>query len=117
MPSEPRIPTEPTLEELSAYLDHELDARAQARVADHVASGLARGFIEIRSRCGQDLGFLQQVATGLGERDAVPMSHEQRNPELVFQLSDMPAERWLRDVEPLGCSRDAGFFGHGEEGT
>lgn len=37
MPSEPRTPTEPTLEELSAYLDHELDADAQARVADHVA--------------------------------------------------------------------------------
>ena len=37
MPSEPRIPNEPTLEELSAYLDHELDAATQARVADHVA--------------------------------------------------------------------------------
>jgi len=37
MPSEPRIPTEPTLEELSAYLDHELDAATQARIADHVA--------------------------------------------------------------------------------
>lgn len=37
MPSEPRIPTEPTLEELSAYLDHELDAASQARIADHVA--------------------------------------------------------------------------------
>jgi hypothetical protein len=37
MPSEPRIPTEPTLEELSAYLDHELDASTQARVAEHVA--------------------------------------------------------------------------------
>jgi len=37
MPSEPRIPTEPTLEELSAYLDHELDDEARARVAEHVA--------------------------------------------------------------------------------
>ena len=37
MPSEPRIPTEPTLEELSAYLDHELDNEAKARVAEHVA--------------------------------------------------------------------------------
>jgi Putative zinc-finger len=37
MPSEPRIPTEPTLEELSAYLDHELDDDARARVAQHVA--------------------------------------------------------------------------------
>jgi hypothetical protein len=37
MPTEPRIPTEPTLEELSAYLDHELDADALARVAGHLA--------------------------------------------------------------------------------
>jgi hypothetical protein len=37
MRSEPRIPTEPTLEELSAYLDHELDNEAKARVAEHVA--------------------------------------------------------------------------------
>jgi anti-sigma factor RsiW len=37
MPSEPRAPNEPTLEELSAYLDHELDDDAKARVAEHVA--------------------------------------------------------------------------------
>ena len=38
MPTEPRIPTEPTLEELSAYLDHELDSDSQARVAEHIAT-------------------------------------------------------------------------------
>jgi anti-sigma factor RsiW len=37
MPSEPLLPSEPTLEELSAYLDHELDDIAKARVAEHVA--------------------------------------------------------------------------------
>src|SRR5260370_40762154 len=37
MRREPRIPNEPTLEELSAYLDHELDAATQTRIADHVA--------------------------------------------------------------------------------
>ncbi|HEX9097176.1 MAG TPA: zf-HC2 domain-containing protein [Candidatus Dormibacteraeota bacterium] len=37
MPSEPRVPTEPTLEDLSAYLDHELNDDATARVAEHVA--------------------------------------------------------------------------------
>jgi len=31
------MPTEPTLEELSAYLDPELDGATQARVAEHVA--------------------------------------------------------------------------------
>jgi hypothetical protein len=37
MPTEPRVPTEPTLDELSAYLDHELNDDAKARVAEHVA--------------------------------------------------------------------------------
>ena len=37
MPSDARIPVEPTLEELSAFLDHELDAATQARVTNHVA--------------------------------------------------------------------------------
>ena len=36
MPSEPRAPVEPTLEELSAYVDHELDAAALARVEAHL---------------------------------------------------------------------------------
>lgn len=35
MPTEPMA--EPTVEELSAYLDHELEPAAQARVAEHVA--------------------------------------------------------------------------------
>lgn len=38
MPSEPRVPTEPSLEELSGFIDNELDAAAQARVAEHVAA-------------------------------------------------------------------------------
>ena len=37
MPSEPRVPAEPSLEELSAFIDSELDEAAQARVAEHVA--------------------------------------------------------------------------------
>jgi Putative zinc-finger len=37
MPNEPRVPTEPTLEELSAYLDQELNDDVRARVAAHVA--------------------------------------------------------------------------------
>src|SRR2546425_8270282 len=37
MPSEPRVPTEPSLEELSAFIDDELDEAGQARVAEHVA--------------------------------------------------------------------------------
>src|SRR2546427_9465295 len=56
MPSEPRIPAEPTLEELSAYLDHELDSATQARVADHVG-----GCDERRAR----LHGLRETADGI----------------------------------------------------
>ena len=37
MPSDPRVPTEPSLEELSAFIDNELDAEAQARIDEHIA--------------------------------------------------------------------------------
>ena len=52
MPSEPRA-AEPTVEELSAYLDHELDAAAHTRVAEHVATCAA---------CQQRLDGLRQAA-------------------------------------------------------
>jgi hypothetical protein len=61
MPSEPRIPTEPTLEELSAYLDHELDDDAKARVAEHVA-----GCVDCQTR----LDGLRQTAYAIR---ALPM--------------------------------------------
>lgn len=74
MPSEPRIPTEPTLEELSAYLDHELDARAQARVAEHVA-----GCVE----CTRRLNGLRETVYAVR---ALPME----TPTRTFSI---PAER------------------------
>jgi len=74
MPSKPRIPTEPTLEELSAYLDHELDAGAQARVADHVA-----GCADCRTR----LEGLRQTAYAVR---ALPMA----TPARAFTI---PAQR------------------------
>lgn len=38
MPSDPRASTEPTLEELNAYVDHELDDAARVRVEQHLAT-------------------------------------------------------------------------------
>jgi anti-sigma factor RsiW len=61
MPSEPRIPTEPTLEELSAYLDHELADDVKARVAEHVA-----GCVDCQAR----LDGLRQTAHAIR---ALPM--------------------------------------------
>jgi predicted anti-sigma-YlaC factor YlaD len=68
------MPTEPTLEELSGYLDHELDAAAQARVADHVT-----GCDECRTR----LDGLRQTAYAIR---ALPME----TPARTFTI---PAQR------------------------
>ncbi len=80
MPSEPRIPAEPTLEELSAYLDHELDSATQARVADHVA-----GCDECRAR----LDGLRETAHAIR---ALPMETPPRRFTIPEQRR--PAWRW-----------------------
>jgi anti-sigma factor RsiW len=88
MPSEPRVPTEPTLEELSAYLDHELDDAANARVAEHVA-----GCVECQSR----LDGLRQTTYAIR---ALPME----TPPRTFTI---PSAR----REPVRWAPVAGWIG------
>jgi hypothetical protein len=75
MPSEPR--TEPTLDDLSAYLDHELDAGAHARVAEHVA-----GCRDCQAR----LDGLRQTAYAVR---GLP----QETPPRSFRIPEAPARR------------------------
>ena len=76
MPSESR--TEPTLEELSAYLDHELDPTAQARVAEHVA-----GCADCQAR----LDGLRQTAYAIR---GLPME----SPPRTFTVPEAPRRQW-----------------------
>jgi Putative zinc-finger len=79
MPSDPRVPTEPTLEELSAFIDHELDAAEQARVAEHVAGCAA---------CQARLDGLRQTAHAVR---ALPME----TPPRTFTIpAQRPSFRW-----------------------
>jgi Putative zinc-finger len=78
MPSEPRVPAEPTLEELSAYLDHELDAATQARIAEHVA-----GCHECRAR----LDGLRETVTAIR---AMPME----TPPRTFTIPEQRRQAW-----------------------
>src|SRR3989442_6262235 len=80
MPSDPRIPTEPTLDELSAYFDHELDDDPRARVAEHVA-----GCPDCQAR----LDRLRQTAYAIR---ALPME----TPTRTFTIPAKPREsfRW-----------------------
>jgi len=78
MPNEPRTPAEPTLEELSAFLDNELDSATQARVADHVA-----GCDECRAR----LDGLRETAHAIR---ALPME----TPPRRFTIPEQRRQGW-----------------------
>jgi len=78
MPSEPRAPTEPTLEELSAFIDNELDAAEQTRVAEHVA-----GCPDCQAR----LDGLRQAAHAVR---ALPMETPQR----TFTIPAQRRQAW-----------------------
>lgn len=78
MPSEPQTPPEPTLEELSAYLDHELDAGAQARVFEHVA-----GCADCQAR----LEGLRQTAHAIR---GLPME----SPPRTFAVPEVQRRQW-----------------------
>jgi hypothetical protein len=80
MPSEPRVPTEPSLEELSAFIDNELDADAHAHVAEHVT-----GCHECQAR----LDGLRQTAHAIR---ALPMETPLRRFTLPEQRR--PSWRW-----------------------
>ena len=80
MPSEPRVPTEPSLEELSAFIDNELDAAERARVADHVA-----GCADCQAR----LEGLRQAAHAVR---ALPMETPPRT--FTIPAQRRPSWRW-----------------------
>ena len=59
--------------------------------------------------------FSSRLLSGCRQRDALAMADEERDAELILELLDVPAQRWLRDVQPLGGLGHAGFFGDGDE--
>ena len=88
MPSEPRIPTEPTLEELSAYLDNELDDDVTERVAEHVA-----GCTDCQAR----LGGLRKTAYAIR---ALPMDTPPRS--FTIPAARRESVRWAPVVGWIG---------------
>ena len=90
-------------------------ADAEADLVGVVPRRLVRAFVEIRGRRRQRARLFEQTVSGLRQRDALTMADEQRDAELILELFDVPAQRRLRDVEPLGGFGHAGFFRDGNE--
>jgi hypothetical protein len=43
--------------------------------------------------------FIQKHVSGFCELHAPLVAYEKRNPEVFFELADLPAQRWLRDMQ------------------
>jgi hypothetical protein len=60
--------------------------------------------------------MVEEGATGSGQFGTVNTARQQRNANLVFQVADLPAQGWLRRVQPLfGGDRQAALLGDGDE--
>jgi hypothetical protein len=59
--------------------------------------------------------ILQEDLPGLGQLDPAPVALEQRDPQLVLELGDLPAESGLGDVEALGRPPEVELLGDGDE--
>ncbi len=56
----------------------------------------------------EDLALRQEAHSARGP-------HKEGASELVLQVSDLPAERWLRNMKAAGSSPHVSFLGDGDE--
>ena len=65
----------------------------------------------------QPVGLVEEGAPGLGQRDPAVVALEQGHPDRALELLDLPAQRRLRHVEPLGRAAEVQLLGDGDEGA
>jgi hypothetical protein len=59
--------------------------------------------------------LFQQQRPGLGQFDASRQSTEQQRSHLLFELTDLLAQRRLLDAESFGGSGEMSFLGDGQK--
>jgi len=59
--------------------------------------------------------FVKKDVTSFRESDRFCAMLEQGNAEFIFQVANLPAQRRLRNVKPLGCARHVLLFSDRDE--
>jgi hypothetical protein len=72
-------------------------------------------FCELSCLRHQSFGFVQDQAAGISQVHLLSVPDKQRNPQFLLQLTDLPADRGLRDVEPLSGFAEIQSLRHGNE--
>ncbi|MNY38661.1 hypothetical protein D3C86_1733000 [compost metagenome] len=68
--------------------------------------------VGMRQECA---GLGQERAAVAGQADSLLRALEQRQPEFLFKLGDLPAKWRLGDMQPLGGASDVLILGDGHE--
>ena len=59
--------------------------------------------------------FGEENLPSFGEPHGFRAVVEERNPKFIFEVTNLPAQRWLRNVKPRGCACHVLFFSDGDE--
>jgi len=74
------------------------------------------GSVDATPKIGEESpGLFQKRSPGLGETHASLQSLEECESYVVFELSDLPRQRRLNDVQPLGGPPEVLLFAHRDE--
>jgi hypothetical protein len=76
----------------------------------------ARGGFEVAEGGRHGTGGVEQGHALAGHLGAGAMPDEERDAELIFELSDLAGERRLRDVQAMGGAGEVPLFRDGDEG-
>src|SRR5437762_1839020 len=60
-------------------------------------------------------GFVEKDFPSFGEPHRFRAVVEERNAKFIFEIADLPAQWWLRDVQSGRRARNALFFSDGDE--
>lgn len=74
-----------------------------------------RGHAQLVSIQKQFPGESQQDSTGFGEANARGRPLEQGHIEFRLEIADLPADRWLRDMQAFGGAGEIQLLGHGNK--
>ncbi|MNN50039.1 hypothetical protein D3C81_1646040 [compost metagenome] len=96
-------------------LDHGGFRRSNAHHAKIAADKGGRIVLHALHGVGDAARVGQQGAAGFGQRHAVGQAFEQRHAQLGLQFEDAARGCGRGQVQPLGATRDAAEFGHGDE--
>jgi len=67
---------------------------------------------------GEDGGdVFEEQSPRTGECDVTARALEERDTEFSFEHFDVPADRWLREMQPFGGSTEMKFFGDSLKAT